>query len=273
MASRDCDRDRGADALQQVFSLTLQINGVICRLQAGKLQINQAAEKCMTLTDQIDKAAENVSKNIKQDNKVLRAELNIVREKNIKLLQTKAKLENELKEANNRILELEQDDIDMVSFCRFQEEQFDETQKSRQPTPSTSGKSLKETQPNTSQSAESVPNNSQCDLSQTSNSMDTSSNKSQPAQSNPINSQSGLSSKSQESRAPTSSTCETLPTKMDTTPKKSDVKQSGPITDEVQPSNAESIPETQQECSTQSDLFATWFVNWDSWVAIFLDLR
>ena len=54
MASRDCDRDRGADALQQVFSLTLQINGVICRLQAGKLQINQAAEKCMTLTDQID---------------------------------------------------------------------------------------------------------------------------------------------------------------------------------------------------------------------------
>ena len=114
--------------LRDVKNGTLQINGVMSRLQAGKMDVQKAATTCMELSEKIDDAASNISSAVKRDNTALRRELKSVCNLNVKLHQRKYQLETELKMAHEKIVQLKAEeqllDTEMLSFSRSLEESF-----------------------------------------------------------------------------------------------------------------------------------------------------
>ena len=113
--------------IRDVNNGTLQINGVMSRLPASKMDVQKAATTCMELTEKIDDAASNISSAVKRDNTALRRELKSVRNLNVKLHQRKYQLETELKMAHEKIVQLKAEgeqllDTEMLSFSQSLEE-------------------------------------------------------------------------------------------------------------------------------------------------------
>ena len=108
-------------SLREVKSATLQINGIMSRLQAGKMNIENAVQLCFEMTDKIDFDASNISKDVKATNTALRLEMRNIRHKNIKLMQAKYQLKSQLKKAQQKMKDFEDmnvSDVEMMSFSQ-----------------------------------------------------------------------------------------------------------------------------------------------------------
>ena len=109
--------------LKEVKDGTLQINGIMSRLQVGKMDVETAVNACMELTEKIDIAASNISKAVKLDNFALRREIKSVRQVNVKLHQKKYQLEKQLEKAEEKITQLQDEgekftDMEILSFSQ-----------------------------------------------------------------------------------------------------------------------------------------------------------
>ena len=108
-------------SLREVKSATLQINGIMSRLQAGKMNIENAVQLCFEMTDKIDFDASNISKDVKATNTALRLEMRNIRHKNIKLMQAKYQLKSQLEKAQQKMKDFEDmnvSDVEMMSFSQ-----------------------------------------------------------------------------------------------------------------------------------------------------------
>ena len=108
--------------LQDVKHGTLQINGIMARLQNGKMTTENAVSACNTVTEKIDIAASNISRVTKLDNISLRSQMRILRHGKIKMNQDMNKMQRELDQAHQKIKELQVlnsqnvSDMELLSF-------------------------------------------------------------------------------------------------------------------------------------------------------------
>lgn len=85
-------------ALKEVQLATLEINGVMARLQSNRMDVPSAVAACMELTDKVDTAAAKVNDGVRQDNAELR-QLRYLKNKVVALHQLKFRLRTDLTSA------------------------------------------------------------------------------------------------------------------------------------------------------------------------------